>query len=54
MGVKYTVPGIPLADVWRLYNGSQLPPEVIAHEEDRELQVFHADLFTQITKDTKA
>lgn len=43
----------PLADVWRLYNGSQLPPEVIAHEEDRELQVFHADLFTQITRDTK-
>ena len=43
----------PLADVWRLYNGSLLPPEVVAHEEDQELRVFHADLFTQITRDTK-
>ena len=43
----------PLADVWRLYDGSQLPPEVVAHEEDQELQVFHADLFTQITRDAK-
>jgi len=43
----------PLADVWLLYDGSQLPPEVVAHEEDQELKVFHPDLFTQITRDAK-
>ena len=43
----------PLADVWRLYDGSQLPPEVVVHEEDQELQVFDPDLFTQITGDAK-
>ncbi len=43
----------PLADVWRLYDGSRLPPEVVAYEEDEELQVFHPDLFTQITRDAK-
>jgi len=43
----------PLADVWRLYNGSQLPPEVVVHEEGQELQVFHADLFTQIKSDAE-
>lgn len=43
----------PLADVWRLYDGSQLPPEVVAHEENQKLQVFHAELFAQIARDEK-
>ena len=43
----------PLADVWRLYDGSQLPPEVVAHEENQKLQVFHADPFKQIIRDAK-
>jgi len=43
----------PLAYVWRLYDGSQLPPEVVAPEEDQELQIFHTDLFKQIARDSK-
>lgn len=43
----------PLADVWRLYDGSRLPPEVICEEEDGKLHVFYPGLFERITQDAE-
>jgi len=38
----------PQVDAWWLYDGSKLPPEAIAQEEDGELELLDSDLFEQI------
>jgi predicted ABC-type ATPase len=38
----------PLLNAWWLYDASQLPPQLIAHEEDGQLRVRNAKLYQQI------
>lgn len=37
-----------LIDAWWFYDASQLPPEIIAHEEDCKLELFNEQLFFKI------
>jgi predicted ABC-type ATPase len=39
---------IPRSDAWWFYDASQIPPKIIAQEEDGELKIFRSDLFTRI------
>ena len=39
-----------IADAWWFYDASQLPPEVIAQEENGKLKLFNEQLFNQIQK----
>lgn len=40
----------PLVDVWWLYDASQLPPLVVAQEEDGQLRIAQPDLYNQISR----
>ena len=43
----------PLVDAWWLYDASQLPPRLIARDEDGEVRVRQAALYRQIVPPTK-
>lgn len=43
----------PLLDMWRLYDASQSPFQLVAQEEDGRLAVAQADLFNRIQKEMK-
>lgn len=38
----------PLVDVLRVYNASNLPPEVIMHEENGEITIYDNDIFQNV------
>ncbi len=40
----------PLLDVWWLYDASEMPPAVIAKEEDGKVNIATPDLYEQITQ----
>ncbi len=39
---------MPRLDAWWFYDASQIPPKIIAEEEDGELKLSRSDLFTRI------
>ena len=43
----------PFAHVWRLYDASHLPPEIVAHEEMGKIKLHDATVFESITHDIR-
>jgi len=43
----------PLLDSWQLFDGSHLPPRLIAFEDNHQLQVLNADAFEKVLQSTK-
>jgi predicted ABC-type ATPase len=43
----------PCAHVWRLYDASHLPPEIVAHEEMGKTELHDATVFENITHDIR-
>jgi predicted ABC-type ATPase len=41
---------LPLAETWRMYDASKLPPKVIAYEEGGKLVIPMVDLYRQIKR----
>jgi predicted ABC-type ATPase len=41
---------LPLAPTWWIYDGSKLPPKVVAHKEGRTLVTTQARLYRRITR----
>jgi predicted ABC-type ATPase len=44
---------LPLADTWWIYDGSKLPPQVVAYKEGRKLVTTQARLYRLITRAAK-
>ncbi len=43
----------PLTDGWWLYDGSRIPPAIIAEEENGQMQISQPDLYDQICTSVK-